>query len=111
MNDKVKNGISIFKEVASIGTILFAVYIFIGKSAVKSDQEQRNNIALINQAKQNKVTDSIIISRFDNLSDTMKMVILKQNIMISKQVKADKGIIELYRTTGNTEKLINWLIQ
>jgi hypothetical protein len=106
-----------------ISAVIGAYFAIVGimstfsKKVIEKDREQQTIIASKNDIRQTKKTDSLIISRFselnsrfNNLSDTLKKIFEKQNLMISKQVKSDKGLVELYKLTGKMEDAVNYLM-
>jgi hypothetical protein len=104
-----------------ISAIIGAYFAIVGivstftKKVVEKEREQQTITASKNDIQKGKKTDSLIISKFDdlnfrfnNLSDTLKKIVEKQNLMISKQNKSDKAVIELYTLTGKVEALVKW---
>jgi hypothetical protein len=113
--DKIIKVSAILGAVIFIMSSIFGGYSFFARKVIEKERKQQNTIALQNEVGKNSKTDSLIISqfnelnfRFNNLSDTLKIVVQKQNVMINKQIKSDKGLIELYKLTGKVGELVNW---
>jgi hypothetical protein len=113
--DKIKNTAVWVSVVIGAFMALYGAYSLFTKKIIEKDREQQTILSSKNDIRQTKKTDSLIISRFaelnfrfNNLSDTFKIIVEKQNIIINKQNKTDKGVIELYKLTGNLEKAFNW---
>jgi len=109
--DEIKKASAIIKDIVYIVGLILAAYLFLGKKAVEKDRDLQNKIALQKEVHQNSKTDSIIITRFNNLSDTLKIVIQKQDQMIKKQNKFDIGFTKHLKQTDRIEELINWYEQ
>jgi hypothetical protein len=115
ITEQIKKASALIRDVVYIAGLVVAAYLFLGKKAVEKERYNQSTISLQNNVTKNNKTDSIIITRFNelnnrfnNLSDTMKMLIIKTNSVISKQVKSEKGLTDLYKLTGRMEELINW---
>jgi hypothetical protein len=113
--DKIKNTAVWISVVIGAFMAIYGAYSLFTKKIIEKDRQQQSAITLRNEVKDNNKPDSLIISRFselnfrfNNLSDTLKKIVEKQNLIISKQVKTDKGLVELYKLTGKVEALVNW---
>jgi hypothetical protein len=95
-------------------SVSWNIHTFIKKSSETKakeivDQERKYQHDLNLNAKVDLLvkSDSIRKVQDRNLSDTLKKLILKQNLMISKQNTTDKGVVEIFKLTGNIEKYLN----
>jgi hypothetical protein len=108
ISDEIKKASALIRDVVYIGGLVVAIYLFTGKKAVEKDRSIQQEIALEKKVDLLITSDSVRKMQDRNLSDTLKIVVEKQNLMIKEQGKTKKGLVELYKLTGKVEELVSW---
>jgi hypothetical protein len=111
ITEEIKKVSSLIRDIVYIAGLIVAAYLFLGKKAVEKERVSQHELTLEKKVDFLIKSDSIRKIQNRYLSDTLRIVVQKQNLMISKQVKSDKGLVELYKSTGKIEELLKWYEQ
>jgi hypothetical protein len=91
-----------------LSSVFYSGYSLLIKRTIDKERKTQSDLIQVERVNKWISQDSLINIKFGNISDTLKLVIVKQNQLIKQNTKLDLGFTKHLKLSEKVDELINF---